>query len=82
MVEAPDSSREEGFRLVDVGNYYADGKDEKFLITSFELAKKYGHLVKEKVYIPKAAFKNELQLSVPQVIKNKFLGSRSKRLVK
>ena len=56
MVEVPDSNREEGFRLVDMGNYYADEKDERFLITSFELAKKYGHLVKEKVYTPKAAF--------------------------
>jgi hypothetical protein len=56
MVEVPDSSREEGFRLIDMGNYYADGKGENYLITSLDLAKKYGHLVKEKVYTPKAAF--------------------------
>ena len=56
MVKVPDLNREEGFRLIDMGNYYADEKGEKSLITSLELAKKYGHLVKEKVYTRKAAF--------------------------
>lgn len=48
FIEVPDASREEGFRLVDIGTYFTAPDGTRCLITSVELAKRY----KEKIDVP------------------------------
>lgn len=48
-----DDNRDEGFRSVDLGNFFRTPSGEKVLITSRHLADKYGHLVKENIYVPR-----------------------------
>lgn len=53
-VYVPDPNREEGFKMVDLGNYFRNYKDGKrCLITSRENADKYGHMVDAAVYVLK-----------------------------
>jgi len=40
---------EDGFRVVDMGNYYLY-KGKQVLLTRFELAEEYGHLVNVPIY--------------------------------
>lgn len=46
-------NREEGFKMVDLGNYFKNEKGEKVLITTLEKAKRFGHLVDVDIYIHK-----------------------------
>ena len=55
MIEVPNASREEGFRLVDLGNYFVAPDGSKCLITSVENAKKYKHKVNVPIYIKKGS---------------------------
>ena len=50
ILDVPDSSREEGFRFVDMGNIFETDSKESVLVTTRELAVKYGNLVKMKIY--------------------------------
>jgi len=49
----PDANREDGYRHVDLGNYYMDDNNRKCLVTTAELADKYFWYVKVPVYIRK-----------------------------
>jgi hypothetical protein len=51
MLQIPDSNREEGFRCVDVGNYFTAPDGTQCLITSFELAQKYQDKINVPIYI-------------------------------
>jgi hypothetical protein len=48
LVTVP-AQNEDGFRVVDMGNYYLY-KGKQVLLTRFELAKEYGHLVNVPIY--------------------------------
>ena len=52
-VSVADANREDGTRFVDLGNYF-DFSGKKVLVTSLELATRYGHLVDVDVYIRKS----------------------------
>lgn len=52
MVCVDDPNREDGRRYVDLGNYFKTPDGENVLVTDKETAKRYGHLVKEKIYVP------------------------------
>lgn len=54
LIEVKDQNREEGFRFVDVGDYYQDCNGNRIVITSKELAKKYHHLLEEPIYTLKS----------------------------
>ena len=49
-----DDSKEEGFRCVDVGNFYKNAKGERVVVTDIEKAKKYSGLIDVPVYIRRA----------------------------
>jgi len=48
MIEVADTSREEGFRCVDLGNYFTAPDGTQCLITSIENARAY----KDKISVP------------------------------
>jgi len=48
MIQVSDANREEGFRFVDVGNYFTDPDGNQCVITSIEDARAY----KEKINVP------------------------------
>jgi hypothetical protein len=52
MVFVDDPNREDGRRCVDLGNYFKTPDGENVLVIDKEIAQKYGHLVKEKIYVP------------------------------
>lgn len=54
-VTVPDPNREDGVRLVDVGNYFTDDDGEKYVITSREYAIKYARLIEVPVLITQGA---------------------------
>lgn len=61
MVNVADANREEGFKMVDLGNYFIlDGR--KVLLTTLQNAKAYGHLVDVDIYIRKSNEKRRTQL--------------------
>lgn len=51
IVFVPDQNREEGFKCVDLGNFFKDEMGKKVLITSRELAEKYSKLVDVPIFI-------------------------------
>ena len=51
MITEPDANREEGFRFVDLGNYFFDAFGRKCLVTTKENAIKYGDRVDVPIYI-------------------------------
>lgn len=51
VVTVPDANRKEGFRWVDLGNYYLTDKGEKVLITSLDLAQRYCSFVSCRIYV-------------------------------
>ena len=53
MVHIRDENREDGFRSVDIGNYYTSPDGEKVLIMSCEQAERYGNLLEVPIYIRK-----------------------------
>jgi len=53
LIAVPDANRMEGFRYVDLGNYYKDSNNRKCLVTSRELANKYSDFVNVPVYVRK-----------------------------
>lgn len=53
MLQVPDPNREEGFRYIDVGNYFITPEGTKCVITSFDLAQKYQNIVNIPMYIRK-----------------------------
>jgi hypothetical protein len=53
LIAVPDENREEGFKYVDLGNYYKDSKGDKCLVTSKELARKYSKFIKVPIYTHK-----------------------------
>ena len=50
MVTIADFSRDEGFKHVDLGNYFLDSNGNKCLITSKELANKYYKQINVPIY--------------------------------
>jgi hypothetical protein len=50
LIAVPDANREDGFKYVDLGNYFTDSKGNKCLVTSPELAAKYSTYVKVPIY--------------------------------
>ena len=57
-VEVTDATRECESRFVDLGNYF-DLNGKRVLLTSFDLAKRYGHLVDSDIYIRKSNEKDQ-----------------------
>jgi hypothetical protein len=53
LIRVPDENRKEGFRFIDLGNYFTDSAGRKCLVTSQKLAKKYSDFVNVPVYIQK-----------------------------
>lgn len=51
MLQIPDLNREEGFRCVDLGNYFIAPDGTECLITSADLAQKYQHKINVPIYI-------------------------------
>jgi len=51
MVEVPDANRKEGFRNVDLGNYFTAPDGTQCLITSVENARAYKDKVNVPIYI-------------------------------
>ena len=51
IIEIPDANREEGFKHVDLGNYFIAPDGAKCLITSFENARTYKNRVNVLIYI-------------------------------
>ena len=51
LVRAPDANRKEGFKYVDLGNYFTAPDGSKCLITSLENAKVYKNRVSVPIYI-------------------------------
>ena len=51
MIEVPDANREEGFRHVDIGNYFTAPDGSKCLITSVENARAYEDKINVPIYI-------------------------------
>ena len=50
-----DTNKEDGFKFVDVGNYYTMPNGKKCVITSFDLANKYKHYINFPIYTIKEA---------------------------
>lgn len=48
-----DPNREDGVKMIDLGNYFKNDNGDIVLVTSMQLAVKYGHLVKEKIFVRK-----------------------------
>ena len=53
MIAVPDPNNEDGFRYVDLGNYFIDYDGNKCLVTTLENAKKYSSQVKVPIYVRK-----------------------------
>lgn len=53
FIEVPDANREEGVRLVDVGNYFTAPDGTRCLITSVEIAKRYKAKIDVPIYVHK-----------------------------
>jgi len=53
LIAVPDENRQEGFKYVDLGNYYKDSNGEKCLVTSKELARKYFKFINVPIYTNK-----------------------------
>lgn len=53
MVEVPDANRKEGFKYVDLGNYFTASDGTQCLITSIENARNYKDKVNVPIYIKK-----------------------------
>ena len=51
MIEVPDANREEGFKNVDLGNYFTAPDGTRCLITSIENARAYKDKVSVPIYI-------------------------------
>ena len=51
MISVPDANREEGFKYVDLGNYFADVNGNKCLVTTKENAIQYGNQITVPIYI-------------------------------
>ena len=51
MIEMPDANREDGFRYVDIGNYFTAPDGTKCLITSVENARAYKDKIEVPIYI-------------------------------
>ena len=55
LITVADPNREEGFRNIDLGNYFTNDQGDKFLLTSHENAKKYS----EQVNVPILVWKGK-----------------------
>ncbi len=53
LIRVPDENRIEGFRYIDLGNYFIDSNGKKCLVTSKQLAEKYSDLLNVPVYVHK-----------------------------
>lgn len=53
MISVVDENREDGFRMVDIGNYFQKSDGTKVVITSGIKAEKYGHLIDADIYVRK-----------------------------
>ena len=51
LIAVPDENREDGFKYVDLGNYYTDNNGNKCLVATKEIAKKYSKFIKVPIYI-------------------------------
>lgn len=51
MIQIPDLNREEGFKNIDVGNYFIAPDGTQCLITSAEEAQKYQDKIDVPIYI-------------------------------
>jgi len=51
MITVPDANREEGFKHVDLGNYFTDTDGNKCLVTTKENATKYGSQINVPIYV-------------------------------
>jgi len=52
MITVPDANRLEGFKQIDLGNYYMKD-NKKCLITNIEYATKYGKQIDVPIYVMK-----------------------------
>ncbi len=50
LINVPDLNREEGFRPVDVGNYFEDKDGNKMVLMTNEYAEKYKDFINVPVY--------------------------------
>jgi hypothetical protein len=53
LIRVPDENRIDGFRFVDLGNYFTDSNGKKCLVTSQQLADKYSDFLNIPVYVRK-----------------------------
>jgi len=53
MIQVPDANRKDGFKNVDLGNYFTAPDGTQCLITSIENAKAYKDKVEVPIYIRK-----------------------------
>ncbi len=51
MITVPDSNRKDGFKHVDLGNYFTDTDGNKCLVTTKENAIKYGSQINVPIYV-------------------------------
>jgi hypothetical protein len=51
MITVLDANREDGFKHVDLGNYFTDSDGNKCLVTTKENAIKYGIQVNVPIYV-------------------------------
>ena len=51
MISVSDANREEGFRYIDLGNYFIDVNENKCLITTKKNAIQYGNQITVPIYI-------------------------------
>ena len=58
MIEVRDANRKEGFRHVDLGNYFTAPDGSKCLITSIENARAYKDKINVPIYIQARAVGN------------------------
>ena len=53
MITIDDLSRKDGFKSIDLGNYFLSPSGSRCLILTSEDAKRYGHLASVPVYVMK-----------------------------
>lgn len=53
MISVNDNNREDGFKFVDLGNYFTDGNGNKCLITTKENAMQYCNQITVPIYVSK-----------------------------
>jgi hypothetical protein len=51
MITVPDANRKEGFKHVDLGNYFTDTNGNKCLVTTKENATKYSIQINVPIYV-------------------------------